>query len=87
MTSVVEAKRAYYKSLGVAGTAVADLEANYYEGVAGGTLAPAPDATETVAGVVKQAAFQPAAAGANPTKAEYDALLAALVAAGIMAAS
>jgi hypothetical protein len=34
-----------------------------------------------------QVAFQPAAAGANPTKAEYDALLAALIAAGIMAAS
>jgi hypothetical protein len=44
-------------------------------------------ATETVAGVVKQAAHQANAAGANPTQAEYDALLAALVAAGIMAAS
>lgn len=32
-------------------------------------------------------AFQPNAAGANPTKAEYDALLAALIAAGVMAAS
>lgn len=47
----------------------------------------APTATETTAGTVRQAAFQAAAAGANPTKAEYDALLAALVAAGIMAAA
>lgn len=44
-------------------------------------------ATETSFGTVQQAAFQAAAAGANPTKAEYDALLAALIAAGIMAAS
>lgn len=41
-------------------------------------------ASATVFGTVKQAASQPAAAGANPTKAEYDALLAALKAAGIM---
>lgn len=41
-------------------------------------------ATATTIGGVKQAASQPAAAGANPTKAEYDALIAALKAAGIM---
>lgn len=41
-------------------------------------------ATPTVNGTVKQAASQPAAAGANPTKAEYDALVAALKTAGIM---
>lgn len=49
--------------------------------------AAVPEATTTVEGTVKQAAFQANAAGANPTKAEYDALLAALIAAGIMAAS
>jgi hypothetical protein len=49
--------------------------------------ATVPEATELAFGTVKQAALQPDAAGANPTKAEYDALLAALVAAGIMAAS
>lgn len=41
-------------------------------------------ATASVAGLVKQAASQPAAAGANPTKAEYDALIAALKTAGVM---
>lgn len=44
-------------------------------------------ASPTVAGPVLQAAKQPAAAGANPTKAEFDALIAKLVAAGIMAAA
>lgn len=43
-------------------------------------------ATPTAAGVVKQAANVAAAAGEAPTKAEFDALLAALQAAGIMAA-
>ena len=53
---------------------------------AGGFIGPIAGnaATPSVAGMVKQAASQPAAAGANPTKAEYDALLAALKAAGIM---
>jgi hypothetical protein len=41
-------------------------------------------ATTTVAGTVKKAALVANAAGANPTKAEYDALLAALKTAGIM---
>ena len=41
-------------------------------------------ATTTTFGTVKKAASQPAAAGANPTKAEYDALVAALKTAGIM---
>lgn len=48
--------------------------------------ATVPEATTTTFGTVKQSALQPDAAGANPTKAEYDALLAALVAAGIMSA-
>lgn len=50
-------------------------------------VGPLEPATEAAIGGVKQAAHQPDAAGANPTKAEYDALLAALIAAGIMAAS
>ncbi len=49
------------------------------------TSGSTPSATTTVAGTVLQAASQPAAAGANPTKAEYDALLTALRSAGIMA--
>ncbi len=48
---------------------------------------PVAAATATVLGGVKKAAKQPVAAGANPTKAEYDALIAALVAAGIMLAT
>lgn len=86
-TSVVDAKREYYQSLGIEGQAVAELESKYYQGAASGAVPAAPLATETIAGLVQQAEFQPAAAGANPTKAEYDALLAALIAAGIMAAS
>lgn len=82
MALYVEAKRTQLNGslgdgLGVA--EVVDLEAT--------AVAAVPEATTTVEGTVKQAAFQPNAAGANPTKAEYDALLAALIAAGIMAAS
>lgn len=47
----------------------------------------AANATEAVAGLVKTAANVPVAAGESPTKAEFDALLAALVAAGLMAAA
>lgn len=54
-------------------------------GFIGGTTSPTVTATTTTAGLVKQAASQPDAAGATPTKAEYDALLAALRAAGLMA--
>ncbi len=46
----------------------------------------AANATDTVAGLVKQAALVPEAEGANPTAAEFKALLDALKAAGIMAA-
>lgn len=55
--------------------------------ITAGAVAAVPEATTTVEGTVMQAALQPDAAGANPTKAEYDALLAALVAAGIMASA
>lgn len=46
--------------------------------------AAAIPATKTVAGIVKMAALVPGAAGANPTQAEFAALLAALKAAGLM---
>lgn len=54
-------------------------------GFVGNITGTAVTATTTVAGIVKQAASQPAAAGANPTKAEYDALLTAMRTAGLMA--
>lgn len=46
----------------------------------------AANATEAVAGLVKQSALVAEAAGAAPTAAEFNALLDALKAAGIMAA-
>ena len=52
----------------------------------GGAAAAPAAATKTAAGVVKQAANVAVAAGEAPTKAEFDALIAALVAAGIMEA-
>lgn len=45
------------------------------------------NANKSTAGIVKQCAKVPEAAGANPTKAEFKALLDALIAAGIMASS
>lgn len=63
-----------------------DVYATVAELAAEGAAA-VPEAGPATEGTVMQAAFQPDAAGANPTKAEYDALLAALIAAGIMAAS
>ena len=50
------------------------------------TFAPTTATTTTVGGVLR-AAHVANAAGAAPTAAEYDALLAALIAAGIMASS
>lgn len=44
-------------------------------------------ATAAELGMVKQAAHVANAAGANPTQEEFDNLLAALIAAGIMAGS
>lgn len=55
------------------------------ERLGGASEAPAA-ATKTTAGVVKQAANVAVAADTAPTKAEFDALIAALVAAGIMEA-
>lgn len=46
----------------------------------------AANATAATAGLVKQSVNVAAAAGEAPTKAEFDALLDALIAAGIMAA-
>lgn len=45
------------------------------------------NATETTAGIVKKAANVATAAGDNPTAAEFNALIAALIAAGIMSAA
>ena len=47
----------------------------------------AANATISVAGVVKMLANVPEAAGANPTAAEFKALLDALIAAGVMASA
>lgn len=52
----------------------------------GDAAASAAPATKTAAGVVKQAANVAVAADTAPTKAEFDALIAALIAAGIMEA-
>lgn len=52
--------------------------------LAGNQVAPA---TTAAFGTVKQAALVPNAAGANPTKAEFDALLTALKNAGLMASA
>lgn len=52
-----------------------------------GSGAGVPAATKTVAGVVKESALVAGAAGANPTQAEYAALLAALKAAGLMSST
>jgi hypothetical protein len=46
-----------------------------------------PPASATAAGVVKQGVNVAAAAGATPTKAEFDALLTSLKNAGIIASS
>lgn len=48
------------------------------------TAANIPTATTTVAGTVLKGAAVPAAAGANPTKAEYDAMLVVLRNAGVI---
>lgn len=47
----------------------------------------AANATTATAGLVKQAANVALAAGSAPTKAEFDALIAALIASGAMAAA
>ena len=52
--------------------------------LAGNQVAPATTATF---GTVKQAALQANAAGANPTKTEFDALLQKLKDAGLMASA
>lgn len=91
MTSVVEAKREYYAQRGVALGSVAEMEAAYFAGVAGGTVPSAPVATATVAGTVKKAATVAAAAVpfADLTAAAnaYNALRTSLINAGILSAS
>lgn len=53
----------------------------------GATITGLPDSSATVKGVAKQAANVAKAAGTAPTKAEFDAVIDALVAAGLMAAA
>lgn len=60
------------------------------EKIAGGVIPEAyvlPQATSSAIGGVKQAAHVASAAGENVTKAEFEALLDALEAAGVLAAS
>ena len=52
-----------------------------------GAIAASQPATASTAGTVKQGAAVAAAAGSAPTKAEFDALLVSLRAAGVIAAS
>lgn len=82
--SAVVARRKFLKSRLGAGSpnSIAELEAEYARKQAAGT---AGAATTTVLGTVKKSASVALAAGANPTKAEFDALINALKAAGIMA--
>lgn len=93
MPSAAAAKREYYKSVlnGTKNTALSDLEAEYFSGVTGGTVAAGPAATTTTAGTVKKAANVPAAAVpfADLTAAAnaYNALRTALINAGIMSAT
>lgn len=91
MSSVAEAKRDYYKSLGLDGSAVADLEAAYYEGAVSGATPVAPLASTTVAGIVKKAAAVPAAAVpfADLTAAAnaYNALRTSLINAGVLSST
>lgn len=90
--NVVDAKREYFKqATGSDLNAVADLEALYYQQAAAGTAVVIPEATTTTEGTVKQAAFIDSVAVpfADLTAAAtaHNALLTALKAAGVMAAS
>lgn len=93
MTSLVDAKRAYFEqAVGPTTlTAVSDLEALYYEKAKAGTAVVVPEATTTVEGTVKQAAFiaqvTPDFATLAAATTAHNALLTALKNAGVMAAS
>ena len=93
MTASVTAEIAFYKSVMPTSknTALADLQAEYYSGVAAGTVGAAPAASLTVAGTVKKGAFVSAAAVpfADLTAAAnaYNALRTSLINAGVLAAS
>lgn len=89
MTSVVDAKRAYFQAAtGSDEQSVAVLETLFYEQAAGGTAVVVPEATPTVEGTVKQAVFiaQVAVPFADLTAAAtaHNALLTALKNAGVM---
>lgn len=60
---------------------------NIENGIANVEKAIPTTASTSKAGTVKQATKVAEAVGANPTKAEFDALISALVTAGIMKAS
>lgn len=62
-------------------------EEAYIEGIPSGSSYTLPAATATELGGVKQAAHVASAAGDNVTAAEFEALLDALEAAGVVAAS
>lgn len=92
MGNVAKAKADYFKSVTASKqTAVADLEAEYYEKALAGTVSSAAPATLTTAGTVKKGAFVAAAAVpfADLTAAAnaYNALRTSLINAGVLAAS
>ena len=79
---------AYSKKTWVDGEVITKEAMNNIEnGVATANAGIPVNATKAKAGLVKQAALVPEAAGANVTKEEFKALLDALKAAGIMANS
>lgn len=85
---------AYSKKTWRTGELITDTALNNIEnGIAANDTAVAQlkaktnNASKSTPGIVKQATAVPEASGANPTKAEFKALLDALKAAGIMASS
>lgn len=79
---------AYSKKAWVDGEVITKEAMNNIEnGVATANAGIPVNATKAKAGLVKQTALVPEAAGANVTKEEFKALLDALKAAGIMANS
>lgn len=91
--ALADAKRAYFRqAVGTtSATAEEDLETLYYEKARVGTAVIMPEASTTVEGTVKQAAFiaqvTPDFATLAAATTAYNALLTALKNAGIMASS
>lgn len=87
--SSAEAKREYFKqATGSSQGSLGDLEAEYYTKAKAGTAVVVPEATPTVEGTVKQAAFiaqvTPDFATLAAATTAHNALLTALKNAGIM---